>query len=90
LLARYGAGVVTDDFAAAIVALLNDRARYESMVRGSQAFVREHQWDRTLAPLREFVRKPRFERTKEAFAQRPAIAERPPSIFDRLKRRLRA
>jgi glycosyltransferase involved in cell wall biosynthesis len=90
LLARYGAGVVTDDFAGAIVSLLTDRERYEAMVRGSQEFVRDHQWDRTLAPLREFARTPRFEKTKGAFASQPAISGRPASILDRLKRRLRA
>jgi glycosyltransferase involved in cell wall biosynthesis len=90
LLARYDAGVVTADFARTIVDVLRDRARYETMVRGSQQFVRAHQWDRTLAPLREFCRAPRFERTKETFASQPAIPERPPSILDRLKRRLRA
>ncbi|MDQ3280358.1 MAG: glycosyltransferase family 4 protein [Acidobacteriota bacterium] len=90
LLARYDAGIVTEDFARAIVGLLRDRTRYEAMVRGSQQFVREHQWDRTLAPLREFCRTPRFERTKETFTSQPSLPERPPSILDRLKRRLRA
>jgi glycosyltransferase involved in cell wall biosynthesis len=90
LLARYGAGVVTEDFAGAIVSLLTDRERYDAMMRGSQEFVRDHQWDRTLEPLREFARAPRFEKTKSAFASQPAIAERPASILDRLKRRLRA
>ncbi|MFP5247555.1 MAG: hypothetical protein ACLGH0_12760, partial [Thermoanaerobaculia bacterium] len=90
LLARYDAGVVTNDFAAAIVDIFNDRARYERMVRGSQQFVVEHQWDRTLAPLRAFCRNPRFEKTKGAFTSRPSLVERPPSILDRLKRRLRA
>jgi glycosyltransferase involved in cell wall biosynthesis len=90
LLARYDAGIVTGDFADAIVALFRDRARYETMVAGSQRFVDEHQWERTLQPLREFARKPYIEKTKDAFASRPAINERPPSILDRLKRRLRA
>lgn len=88
LLARYGAGVVTDDFAQALVALLADRDRYDAMVRGSRQFVSEHQWDRTLEPLRRFARQPRFEATKEKFAQRSPL--RPHSILDRLKRRLRA
>ena len=52
-------------------------------------FVREHQWDRTLAPLREFCRAPRSDRTKDEFAMRPTIPERPVSILGRLKRRLR-
>ena len=90
LLARYAAGVVTDDFAGAIVSLLTDRERHDAMVRGSQEFVRDHQWNRTLEPLREFARAPRFEKTKSAFASQPSIAERPVSILDRLKRRLRA
>jgi glycosyltransferase involved in cell wall biosynthesis len=95
LLARYGAGSVIagdapEDFAAEIVALLGDRERYERMSHGGQTFVREHQWDRTLQPLREFCRAPRFEKTKEIFALPPAIRERPPSILDRIKRRLRA
>ncbi|HEX8252722.1 MAG TPA: glycosyltransferase family 4 protein [Thermoanaerobaculia bacterium] len=90
LLARYGAGIVTDDFASALVSLLSDRTRYDAMVEGSLRFAAEHQWDRTLAPLREFVRAPRFEATKQEFAVPPAIAQRPASILDRLKRRLRA
>lgn len=90
ILTRYGAGVITDDPARAIVELFTNRDRYETMVRGSQQFVRDHQWDRTLEPLRAFCRAPRIEKTKELFAIRPAIAERPPSILDRLKRRLRA
>jgi glycosyltransferase involved in cell wall biosynthesis len=90
LLARYDAGMVTDDFAGAIVSLFHDRARYEAMVSGNQRFVQEHQWERTLEPLRVFARKPFLEKTKDAFATRPAINERPTSILDRLKRRLRA
>jgi glycosyltransferase involved in cell wall biosynthesis len=90
LLARYGAGIVTDDVADAIVALFHDRDRYAAMVEGSRRFVREHQWERTLEPLRAFARKPYMEKTRDEFASRPAINERPPSILDRLKRRLRA
>jgi glycosyltransferase involved in cell wall biosynthesis len=95
LLLRYGAGsVVANDtpraFADEIVAILRDRDRYESMARAGRRFVDEHQWDRTLAPLRAFVRAPRIEKTKDEFASRPSIAGRPASILDRLKRRLRA
>lgn len=91
LLVRYGAGVVVeDDFAAPIVATLSDSANYASMTEGARRFALDHQWDRTLAPLREFCRHPRFEKTKDAFVSRPALAPRPPSILDRLKRRLRA
>lgn len=90
LLARYGAGIVTGDFAQAIVGLFSDGEKYEAMLNGSQRFVREHQWERTLAPLRDFARKPMIEKTRDAFASRPASTGRPPSILDRLKRRLRA
>ena len=91
ILARYDCGIVVDEdspraFADAIQHV--DRTR---MTRGTQRFVDEHQWDRTLAPLRAFVREPRVERTKETFAMRPLIPERAPaSILDRLKRRLKA
>jgi glycosyltransferase involved in cell wall biosynthesis len=92
LLERYGAGVVVDGdaqaFADAIVATLG--APYAAMTTGAKRFVLEHQWDRTLAPLRAFCRAPRVEKTKDVFASRPALAPRPPSILDRLKRRLRA
>jgi len=97
LLARYEAGaVVADDsaeaFANGIVAILGDPGTYERMRRGSQQFVLDHQWDRTLGPLRAFCAAPRFAETKEAFAPRPELRERPApaSILDRLKRRLRA
>jgi glycosyltransferase involved in cell wall biosynthesis len=91
LLERYAAGaVVADDFAGEIIAILSEPARHASMVDGARRFVLDHQWERTLAPLRAFCREPRIEKTKEAFVSRPELAPRPPSIFDRLKRRLRA
>jgi len=95
LLGRYDAGaVVTKEspqaFADEIVAILRDRERYSAMTDGARRFVLEHQWDRTLGPLRAFCRAPRVEKTKDAFASRPALAARPVSILDRLKRRLRA
>ena len=95
ILTRYAAGsVIADDapqaFADEIVGILQDRERYAAMTGGARCFALEHQWDRTLAPLREFCRAPRFEKTKDAFAARPSLAQRPPSILDRLKRRLRA
>lgn len=97
LLERYGAGVVgTADtpqaYADEIVAILRNEgtSRYQTMTGGARRFVLDHQWDRTLTPLRAFCRDPRVERTKDAFVSRPALAPRPPSILDRLKRRLRA
>jgi glycosyltransferase involved in cell wall biosynthesis len=91
ILARYDCGIVADEdspraFADAIL-----RVDRERMTRGAARFVEDHQWDRTLAPLRAFVREPRVERTKETFAVPAAILERAPvSILARLKRRLKA
>ncbi len=95
VLVRYGAGSVLpidapEAFANEITAILRSGEKYDRMVNGAQQFVRDHQWHRTLAPLREFCLAPRFEKTKDVFAVRPVITDRPPSIFDRLKRRLRA
>lgn len=87
ILARYEAGlVVTEDTPRAFADAIQRVPRNGDFAR----FVSEHQWDRTLAPLRAFCRAPRVERTKDAFAMRPAIPERPVSILRRLKRRLRA
>jgi glycosyltransferase involved in cell wall biosynthesis len=87
ILARYHAGVVvTEETPRAFAEAIRNVPRDGEFER----FVREHQWSATLAPLREFCRAPRVERTKDAFAMRPAIPERPVSILRRLKRRLRA
>ncbi len=72
ILERYGAGSVlhsdsAEAFANEVVAILRDPGSYARMTEGSQEFVREHQWTRTLEPLREFCRAPRFDATKEAF-----------------------
>ncbi len=93
LLARYGAGAVVteqtpDSFASALVAILQNAGRHASMREATRQFVEEHQWSHALEPLREFCRAPRFDRTKEAFAARLQIPERPTSILDRLKRRI--
>lgn len=90
ILERYDCGLVVHDespraFADALLRV--DRAH---MTSGTQQFVSEHQWDRTLAPLRAFCRAPYVDRTKDVFAMRSAIPERPVSILSRLKRRLRA
>ncbi len=91
ILARYDCGIVVDEDSPHAFADALQRVDRERMTRGARKFVAEHQWDRTLAPLRAFVREPRIERTKETFVKQSAIAERPPaSILDRLKRRLRA
>ena len=94
ILERYGAGSVIsgdapDAFASEILSFLRDRARYERMVRGTQQFVHDHQWPRTLEPLREYCRAPRRDALKEKFVA-PAPAERKRSILSRIRRRLRA
>lgn len=75
-------------FANEVVAILRDVETYARMTRGSQEFVREHQWPLALQPLRDFCNAPRADATKDAFAAPPANVERTPSILSRLKRRL--
>jgi glycosyltransferase involved in cell wall biosynthesis len=94
ILLRYGAGAVINSdapnaFASELVSILRDTQRYTRLANGAYDFVREHQWDRTLAPLRAFCATPRFEKTKEAFASRPSIPERPATFMERLRRKLR-
>jgi glycosyltransferase involved in cell wall biosynthesis len=92
ILERYDAGVVVRDeqpeaYAEAIIAAFDTGS---SATAGFEQFALDHQWERTLAPLRAFCKAPRFDQTKETFAPRPtAIPDRPASILDRLKRRLR-
>ncbi|HEX9163836.1 MAG TPA: glycosyltransferase family 4 protein [Thermoanaerobaculia bacterium] len=93
ILARYDAGSVIDAddakaFANAIVAMLRDDARLQRMTGGAARFVEDHQWPRVLEPLREFCSRPWIDRQKDAFAVRLQVPERPPSILDRLKRRI--
>jgi len=95
ILTRYRAGAVipVDEpgaFAQEILAIAGNRDEYEAMAGASQQFARDHQWERTLEPLREFCRAPRMEKTKDAFSSRARAVERPQSMLDRLKRRLRA
>ena len=95
ILERYHAGRVIAQstpraFANEVVALLLAHETYYSMVRGTQQFVHEHQWAKTLEPLREFCRAPKLDTTKETFAAAPAIPDPPRSILHRIKRRLRS
>lgn len=89
ILRRYDAGLVVDgdsprDYAGAIVDVLQNRAR----VDGTRRFVADHQWSRTLEPLRAFCREPRTDHTKETFAARLNVPEQPPSVLRRLRRKL--
>ncbi len=89
VLEQYNAGIVirsesAEDFARAIVSALGRR----DMADGGARFVADHQWPRVLEPLREFCNQPHFDRQKDAFAVPLQVPERPPSILDRLKRRI--
>jgi glycosyltransferase involved in cell wall biosynthesis len=91
LLTRYGAGTIVDsvapgNFAAALVRVLGDE--HEHMREGARRFVDEHQWPRALQPLVDFVRAPRVDPTKEAFAATLQVPERPHSFLGRIKRRI--
>lgn len=93
ILARHGAGVVVreqqaEKYAEAVTRALTDRTRYDTMVSGARRFAEEHQWRVSLAPLVDFCRRPHFDASKEKFAARLQLPEHPPSILDRLKRRM--
>ena len=90
ILARHRCGIVVSDESprAYANAILQAFAQQNAMREGARDFVREHQWPDALQPLREFCRKPRFDAQKEAFAVRMQLPERPPSILERLKRRI--
>jgi hypothetical protein len=91
LLTRYGAGTIVASnspasLAAALVRVLRDE--HARMREGARRFVDEHQWDRALQPLVEFVRAPRIDPSKEAFAATLHLPEHAPSFLDRIKRRM--
>nr|MDP9360578.1 hypothetical protein [Acidobacteriota bacterium] len=91
LLTRYGAGTIVDsvspgDFASALVRVLRDE--HVRMREGASRFAEAHQWPRVLQPLVDFVRAPRIDPTKEAFAATLQVPERPHSFLDRIKRRI--
>ena len=93
ILHRYHAGRVIlheapKAFANEVVALVLAHETYYAMVRGTQQFVHEHQWARTLEPLRAWIRAPKFDTTKERFAAAPAIPDPSRSLLHRIKRRL--
>ncbi len=80
VLERYDAGVVVRSESAEAFADTIVTAFERDRSGGAARFVNEHQWPRVLEPLREFARKPHFDRNKSF--------ERPHSILDRLKRRI--
>ena len=91
VISRYGAGLIVKsesaaDFAQALVRVVG--ADRERMTAGTARFSAEHQWTDTLQPLRVFCRNPRIDPTKEMFATTLTLPERPPSILDRIRRRI--
>jgi hypothetical protein len=81
---KYGAVVRGDNPADYAKALL----KVTQTPIDTTAFVEEHQWSRTLAPLVDFCRAPRFDESKETFGVRMYAPERPATILDRIKRKI--
>ena len=86
IIERYGSGAVVrgddpNDYANALLRVIGKPI-------DTRAFVEQHQWSRTLAPLVEFCRAPRIDESKEAFGVRMHAPERPASILDRIKRKI--
>ena len=88
----YKAGIVVatgdaSDFHEAILKLLT--RDYSAAVEGCRRFARDHQWERSLAPLLEFCRNPRATRAKgEHDGVGPILAESK-TILQRIRRRIR-
>jgi glycosyltransferase involved in cell wall biosynthesis len=83
ILTRYGAGLIVESeapqaFAHALLSALGDAERLRD---GARRFVDDNQWPRVLQPLVDFVRAPRIDANKQ-------MTDRPPSILDRIKRRI--
>ena len=90
LLARYGCGVTVESnspraFADAVLQAFSTQSALRT---ATERFVSEHQWPEALRPLRDFCAAPRVDASKDAFAVRMQIPERPASILERLKRRI--
>ncbi len=88
---RYGAGIVVrseqpDDYADALIGLL-DPASYDTAAAGTADFVAEHQWPRTLAPLLDFVRAPKFYPHKQLFATERNVLPAQGSVVEKIMRR---
>jgi Glycosyl transferases group 1 len=93
LLERYRCGSIirgedAPAFASEIVGVLTDHARYEQMVSGTRSFVIHHQWERTLRPLVDFCANPAIDKQKSEFAASLHVPRHPPTILQRLKRRM--
>ena len=88
IIKRYDTGAVISgndprDYARALIDAIK-----RGHASGTREFVNDHQWSRTLAPLVEFCREPRIDKTKDAFAARLQVPENPPTILQKIKRRI--
>ena len=92
ILSNYGAGITIDGtastFGATLVAMLTDRAAYAELAAGTQRFAAGHQWQVVLHPLLDFCAHPHMEETKKVFAVQMHVPDRPPSMLDRIRRRI--
>lgn len=91
---RYGAGLVVptenpDDYADALMRLLAP-INYGKAAAGTQALVADHQWSRTLRPLLDFVRAPKFYPNKQIFSTERNVPQTQGSIVDRIMKRFGA
>lgn len=90
ILRSFECGVVVEsksscEFADALVQAMASRLK---MISGARRFVQENQWPEALRTLRDFCRKPQIDVNKETFSVRAQVRERPPSILERLRRRI--
>ena len=51
-------------------------------------FVAHHQWERTLRPLADFCAKPAIDTRKSEFAASMHVPQHPPTILQRIRRRI--
>jgi hypothetical protein len=58
------------------------------MVNGTRSFVIHHQWERTLRPLVDFCANPVIDKQKSEFAASMHVPQHPPTILQRIKRRI--
>lgn len=91
IIIRYGAGTVVktdhpDDYAGALGHLL-DSGTYGAASAGTTDFVAEHQWSRTLAPLLELVRAPKFYPNKQMFSTERKVPPAQGSVVEKIMRR---
>ncbi len=94
LIELHGAGTVVrsdraESFADALGSALSDVRGHDAMVAGAVRFVELHQWERVLAPLRDFCRDPRIDDTRSTFANSPQLPDQPRSLLRRIGRRMR-